>query len=491
MCRRSLPPPLSLPSAKLMIMALEEYGYQSGRGIRVPKKWMSSYFDDVIFLKGDEGPLRGGFCLVCNSKAENSLTYDSDCFNEKEEPPQNSDIRHLIKEHYGIKVCEKQKQNMKDTMLELLEGCRQQEFDCMHNDVDDLIESALNSKLLSINLRSQRLNKKKQEVNNIVEQLTKRGNRIAESLQNFRVKKSSTSLNNTYQISPVNEIALVLPTEEPKYSLSMGYENLSTTSEMESDEIIKSSVEKLVPIQSDDDDDFEDIKYVEASHLDSELVSLEEENDGYQEEKEFDLENILQIQYVILREKLLSINRLIADIEFLNDNSTLDRVLKSSFSFPIFEKGQLFLALDNLIPPGIGNIDYDPEGDIHFLEELLSNDSIPLPKNKSSNFDHHDDPSFPCPPLEPPDVEFFFDFEPNSEELIAAVINNIYELIEDECFNPGGGKIDVFTNIKDDDYFSFIFAILIFLLYLIYLEVSPLLLSTGCEDTIFDPGIST
>nr|GEV39924.1 SGNH hydrolase-type esterase domain-containing protein [Tanacetum cinerariifolium] len=37
MCSQPLSPPLSLPSAKLMIMALEEYGYQRRRGIRVPK----------------------------------------------------------------------------------------------------------------------------------------------------------------------------------------------------------------------------------------------------------------------------------------------------------------------------------------------------------------------------------------------------------------------------------------------------------------------
>nr|GEX76982.1 hypothetical protein [Tanacetum cinerariifolium] len=40
---------------------------------------------------------------------------------EKEEPPQNSDIHQLIREECGIKVCEEQKQNMEDTMLELLE----------------------------------------------------------------------------------------------------------------------------------------------------------------------------------------------------------------------------------------------------------------------------------------------------------------------------------------------------------------------------------
>nr|GFD17616.1 hypothetical protein [Tanacetum cinerariifolium] len=199
----------------------------------------------------------------------------------------------------------------------------------------------------------------------------------------------------------------------------------------------------------------------------------------------------------ILREKLLSINRLIANIESLNDNPTPDRVLKSSASFPksdyslsysdnslteletfsnhteetrsgntaahannslpeydsfcfeiefdqerltsvvmkgiydnstndpLLEEVDLFLALDNSIPSGIENINYDSEGDIHFLEELLGNDSILLSKNDSSYFDHHDDPSFPLPPSEPPDVESFFDLEPNSGEVISAVMKNI------------------------------------------------------------------
>nr|GFC81968.1 hypothetical protein [Tanacetum cinerariifolium] len=140
---------------------------------------------------------------------------------------------------------------MEDMMLELVEGCRQKEFYCMHNNVDDLIESALNSKLLSINLKSQRLNKKKQEVKNIVEQLTKCGTSIAKSLQNFRVKKSCISLNNTCQISSVHAITPVLPIEEPKYSLSMRHEHLSTIPETESDEVIKSSAKNLLPIPSE------------------------------------------------------------------------------------------------------------------------------------------------------------------------------------------------------------------------------------------------
>nr|GFD53276.1 hypothetical protein [Tanacetum cinerariifolium] len=64
---------------------------------------------------------------------------------------------------------------------------------------------------------------------------------------------------------------------------------------------------------SSDEDAFEDIEYVEASLPDSEIVSVEEENVVYQEEEEVDLEDISQIQYVVLREKLLSINRLISN----------------------------------------------------------------------------------------------------------------------------------------------------------------------------------
>ncbi|GKF96259.1 hypothetical protein Tco_0288994, partial [Tanacetum coccineum] len=44
---------------------------------------------------------------------------------------------------------------------------------------------------------------------------------------------------------------LSLPTEEPDNSLSMGDEHLDTISATESDEVIKSSVENLVPIPSE------------------------------------------------------------------------------------------------------------------------------------------------------------------------------------------------------------------------------------------------
>ncbi|GKA09915.1 hypothetical protein Tco_0689348 [Tanacetum coccineum] len=124
-----------------------------------------------------------------------------------------------------------------------------------------------------------------------------------------------------------------LPIEEPDNSLSMEDEHLNAILETESDEVIKSSVEDLVPITREsegisddtcdvsacensstfdalknhslilsdsnddgtlsDDDDFEDIEYVEASPPDSELVSLEEVNDVDREKEEIDLKDIL------------------------------------------------------------------------------------------------------------------------------------------------------------------------------------------------------
>nr|GEU32418.1 reverse transcriptase domain-containing protein [Tanacetum cinerariifolium] len=51
-------------------------------------------------------------------------------------------------------------------------------------------------------------------------------------------------------------------------------------------------------------------------------------------------------------------------------------------------------------------------------------------------------PSFPRPPPEPPNVKFFFDFEPNSEDLISTVKNNNDE---DECFDPEGVKTPFLT----------------------------------------------
>ncbi|GKB15528.1 reverse transcriptase domain-containing protein [Tanacetum coccineum] len=117
------------------------------------------------------------------------------------------------------------------------------------------------------------------------------------------------------------------------------------------------------------------------------------------------------------------------------------------------EEIDIFSGPDDSIPPGIES-DFDSEEDI--IDNLLNDDPIPEYERLT------------------------FDMEPD-----VPVINNVDELNEDECFDPGGGEI----NVEVDN--SFTFVTWIFLPFLTYPEVSPLLSSTKNEDTIFDPGIST
>ncbi|GJV21168.1 hypothetical protein Tco_1370188 [Tanacetum coccineum] len=282
-----------------------------------------------------------------------------------------------------------------------------------------------------------------------------------------------------------DSITTDLPIGEPDNSLNMGDEHLDTILATESDEVIKYSVENLVPIPSEfegisddtcdvptkdmcidpifeefageltqiapippgiveanpdddtssDDDDFENVEY----------VSLEEVK---QEEKEFDLEDILQIQDVILHEKLLNVHHLISKIESLKDNPTPDHMLESPYPFPI------------------------PIMDSDHTEETRSGSTTThanysLPEYESFHFDN---PSLPRPPLEPPDV----------------CLDMLYN---DESFEPEEGENIVVSNVEEDD--SFTFTIRTFLPFLTYSEVSPLSCSTGSEDLIFDPGIIT
>nr|GEW32084.1 hypothetical protein [Tanacetum cinerariifolium] len=133
-------------------------------------------------------------------------------------------------------------------------------------------------------------------------------------------------------------ITPVLSTKEPDNSLSMGDEHLDTIPATESEVVIKSIVEDLVPIPSEsegipdiiDDDSlyYENIEYVEASPHDSEFISLEVEKIVIPEDEEIKDDN--------LREKLLKVNLLIAKIEALKDNPnpSSEFLTKSSSTSP-------------------------------------------------------------------------------------------------------------------------------------------------------------
>nr|GEW65240.1 hypothetical protein [Tanacetum cinerariifolium] len=265
----------------------------------------------------------------------------------------------------------------------------------------------------------------------------------------------------------------------------MGDEHLSTILKTESDEVIKSSVENLIPIPSESEvnSDNESECDVPVNDESSPIFTtfsnpLFDCNDDFtsSDDESLSNEDVSIEKFKIYSNPLFDDEEIIStkiDPHCFNAESNLlesllnrDTLIDSSPKFDYFleefsgetthinlippgikeadfdleeeiclvenlfdsqmEETDLFLT-DDLMPPGIESDNYDSEGDIHFLEELLN--TLPLPENESFNFDHHDDPSFPRPPPEPPDDEILFDFEPDMGVLTAKVVEDIYVLI--------------------------------------------------------------
>nr|GEW52094.1 hypothetical protein [Tanacetum cinerariifolium] len=315
-----------------------------------------------------------------------------------------------------------------------------------------------------------------------------------------------------YDYDDDEDYTIAITLEEPNNSLSMGDEHLDTIPTTELDEVIKSSVEDLVLIPSEfegisnntcdvpfrdnssplniskdqfeefsdsnddstsiDDDYFsiENIEYIEASPPDFELVSLEEVKDDN------------------LREKLLNINLLIAKIEYLNDNPTPDCVLKSSspFSIPIKpDQGELTSVVrkDNLGEPRVHVPNVLPIHPTPMMDSDFISFDNSLPefeifyfdieeKNSGSTTIHVD--------ISLPDLECFnFKSEPDPGELTSIVDSEIRENVL--------SATNVNLPPEEDHYPLIAYVVWIFLSFLTYLVVPPYLLSSGNEDSIFDP----
>nr|GFA07371.1 hypothetical protein [Tanacetum cinerariifolium] len=140
-----------------------------------------------------------------------------------------------------------------------------------------------------------------------------------------------------------------------------------------------------------------------------------------------------------------------------------------------WEEIDIFTETSDVLPPGVEN-DNDSDGEVVAVDDLHVDNSISNSEHEYSDDEESDfdNPSVPLPPPEPPDEEF--DFELKFGDEISVVRNTIVEF---ECLNPRV-EFDV-SNDENDDYYSFMFVV--------YLEMFPLLLSAESEDTIFDPGI--
>nr|GEV80641.1 RNA-directed DNA polymerase, eukaryota [Tanacetum cinerariifolium] len=177
-----------------------------------------------------------------------------------------------------------------------------------------------------------------------------------------------------------NAITTVLPTKEPEYSLI--FTNFSNPLFDYNDDFTSSDDESFF----NEDVPMENFKiYSNRLFDDKEIISTK-----------------IDPHYFNVESNLIE--------SLLNRDTLIDSSPKFDFLLKEFS-GEL--AHINLFLSGIEEADFELEEEIRL-----------------------DDPSFPRLPPEPSDVEFFFDSEP---ELLSAVKNNIDELNEDECLDPGGG----------------------------------------------------
>nr|GEZ98844.1 hypothetical protein [Tanacetum cinerariifolium] len=267
-------------------------------------------------------------------------------------------------------------------------------------------------------------------------------------------------------------ITPVLSTEETDNSLSMGDEHLDTIPATESDELIKSSVEDLIPILSESE---ENIEYVEASPHDSELVNLEAAEIVIPKEEEIEDDN--------LREKLLNVHLLIANIEALKDNPTQSSefLTKSSSTSP-----KSFLEVTNTFHNSLPEFEnfYFDLGEISNGSTTTHSD-ISLSEYDSFIFDftHEEFANELAHIISPPEYDCFYFWDlPDPGELMSVLNSEIHENLS----SPTRVNLPV-----EDDYSPLLaYVVWIFLAYLTYPVIPPYLYPFGNEDTIFDPGWS-
>ncbi|GJU20370.1 hypothetical protein Tco_1153712 [Tanacetum coccineum] len=290
------------------------------------------------------------------------------------------------------------------------------------------------------------------------------------------------------QNSTSKEITPDLPIEEPDNSLNIGDEHLDTIPATESDKVIKSSVENLVPIPSEfegiSDDtcdvpncdnncvnvefDFveslinRDTLIVNSSKIDPILEEFADElahiapilpgivESDPDDDISSDDDDFEDVEYVSFEEvndvEQEEKDCLITNIKSLKDNPNPIPVTYSDSS-------DTFLShSDNSLPEFESLSDHTEETR---SGSTTTHANYSLPEFESFHFDL----SFPRPPPEPPDVEICLYFEPD-----VSVIDNLNELNDDQK----GSEIEVYQNVEDDD--SFAFVIRTFLPFLTYPE---------------------
>nr|GEV48560.1 reverse transcriptase domain-containing protein [Tanacetum cinerariifolium] len=82
---------------------------------------------------------------IQNKESPENSSEETIVSKTNQEPPQDSNIHQMIEE-CSIKVPEQQKQKIEDTMFDLVKICHHKQFLCIHDDIDNLIETIQSTK---------------------------------------------------------------------------------------------------------------------------------------------------------------------------------------------------------------------------------------------------------------------------------------------------------------------------------------------------------
>ncbi|GKD10077.1 putative ribonuclease H-like domain-containing protein, partial [Tanacetum coccineum] len=237
--------------------------------------------------------------------------------------------------------------------------------------------------------------KEKQEVKNLAEPTAKRQTRITPYLKNFKVicEKRIFHLNKIPQVSSVFAITSTLPSIEPKDSLIMGDDHLSTFSAEENVPILRESEDTS---RSDSKNVLEDIECKDSYDFNLDESTFLVTPLSNSNEDEFfapgdDIEFLLHRDPSTPTISIFSILEGFTDEPPLEENDDLfDLESKTNdwkkilYNAPIddliFDPGgdidEIDVFLDVDISTDIKDGYHDSDGDVIYLESLLNNDTI-------------------------------------------------------------------------------------------------------------------
>nr|GEW43062.1 hypothetical protein [Tanacetum cinerariifolium] len=399
----------------------------------VPEIWYESYkwnFLNCTYKDGKpvtccgcEGPLNGGFCWFFDSRAGSSFAFDltlnsyNDSPNFIKPPPQP------LYETYSCELCGNDSHCGYDCPP-WFPRVYEQEPSYNQNYNDNYYPHNSPSFLCSIQSVVEMLHQRQQMANLITHISTplRCFNFICyDDDDDYDYEESTILLNEFFSKLPpsivITTSPLVLPIKDPEVSLIMENEKLNTIPKKESDEFIKFSDEDLVPIPSE---------YEDTSGSDSEFILplcddfspinvFEEEsvtfsnplfnsNDDFTSSDDESLsdEDVSEENVKIYSNPLFKFDNeyIYSDVNPLFDEVLEDIESKDSHDSNLDESTFLVIPPsdvneDECFDPG-GDVDkindfedgyYHSEGDILYLESLLSDDTTPsLPSEECPRF---------------------------------------------------------------------------------------------------------